>query len=91
MKPDKGKGLPFSEINQLIREFSEEKKMGENQYLELKFELIDKSCLTSQEYKEIFMEDSKKKKGSEYTSMIKIESDPKIAFRESPFPTSRLT
>jgi len=36
--------------------------MNEQQYLELKFELIDKNCLTSQEYKEIFMEDTKKKK-----------------------------
>lgn len=32
------------------------------QYQELKFELIDKNSLTSQEYKEIFLDDAKRKK-----------------------------
>lgn len=72
MKPEKGKGLPFSEINQIIKEFAEEKKMNEAQHMELKFELIDKNCLTSQEYKEIFLEETKKKKPNEYSSMIRI-------------------
>lgn len=36
------------EIDQLIRDFSEEKRLNETQYQELKFELIDKKSLTSQ-------------------------------------------
>ncbi len=27
MKPEKGKGIPFIEINQLIKDYSDEKKM----------------------------------------------------------------
>lgn len=50
------------EIDQLIKEFSDEKKFNEGSYQELKFELLDKNSLTSQEYKEIFLDDNKRKK-----------------------------
>jgi hypothetical protein len=35
----------------LIKEFCEEKNHTENQYHEMKFELIDKTALTASEYK----------------------------------------
>lgn len=72
-RADSGRGIQFVEIDQLIKDFSEEKRLNEQQYQELKFELIDKKSLTSQEYKEIFLDDAKRKKtGMEYRSMIKM-------------------
>lgn len=94
MKAQSHKGIPFVEIDQLIKEFSEEKKLNEVQYQELKFELIDKNSLSSQEYKEIFLDDAKRKKNNEYCSMIRVEPDQKIGasvMKENPFISSRLT
>ena len=64
------------------------------QYQELKFELIDKNSLTSQQYKEIFLDDAKRKKTGEYCSMIRMEPDYKnnLAVKQTtPFMSSRLT
>jgi hypothetical protein len=61
----------------------------------LKFELIDKKSLNAQEYKEIFLDDAKKK-GEEYRSMMKIGPDPSStlynsAFTNNIFSASKLT
>ena len=61
-KAEKHRGISFAEIDQLIKDFSEEKKLNEGQYQEIKFELIDKNSLSSMEYKEIFLDDAKRKK-----------------------------
>jgi hypothetical protein len=92
-RAEKHKGIQFLEIDQLIKDFSDENRLNEVQYQELKFELIDKNSLTSQEYKEIFLDDAKRKKTSEYCSMIRMEPDLKVnnSMRETPFNNSRLT
>ena len=93
MKVEKHRGIPFMEIDQILKEFCDEKRMNEGQFQELKFELIDKNSLTSQEYKEIFLDDAKRKKNGEYCSMIRLESESKSTnvSRDTPFLSSRLT
>lgn len=94
MKVEKHRGVSFLEIDQLIKEFSEEKRFNEVEFQELKFELIDKNSLTSQEYKEIFLDDVKRKKTGEYCSMIRMEDSNKqsLSTRDTaPFMSSRLT
>lgn len=82
------------EIDQIIKEFSEEKKLTQPQYQELKFQLIDKKSLSSQEYKEIFIVDAKKK-GAEYRSMVKLSPDSgalyNSGFNNNLFSASKLT
>jgi hypothetical protein len=59
----------------------------------LKFELIDKKSLNAQEYKEIFLDDAKKK-GEEYRSMMKLPSESNLsnsAFNNNIFSASKLT
>ena len=56
-RAESGRGIQFQEIDQLIKAFSEEKKLSDQRYQELKFELIDKKSLSSAEYKAIFLDD----------------------------------
>lgn len=50
-KGETGRGISILEVDHLIRDFSDEHKLSEQQSQELKFELIDKKSLNSQEYK----------------------------------------
>lgn len=94
LKSQKNKGIQFMEIDQIIKEFSQEKKLSQPQYQELKFQLIDKKSLSSQEYKEIFIVDAKKK-GAEYRSMVKLSPDSgalyNSGFNNNLFSASKLT
>ena len=40
-------GIPYSEINQIIKDYSEGKGLGEDGYLALKYELISQNSLNS--------------------------------------------
>jgi signal recognition particle GTPase len=47
-KSDKGCGISILEVDQLIKDYSEEQRLSEQQSQELKFELIDKKSLNAQ-------------------------------------------
>lgn len=57
-----GSGIAYLEIDQILKEYCESKGLGPDKYQELKFELIDKTSLTSSEYKEIFLDEAMKMK-----------------------------
>lgn len=75
LKAETARGISILEVDQLIKEYSEEQRLSEQQSQELKFELIDKKSLNAQEYKEIFLDEAKRRKSSEYRSMIKLQPE----------------
>jgi hypothetical protein len=50
-KATKGGGLSYVEIDKLLAEYCESQGMREEKYHEFKFELIDRTALSSAEYK----------------------------------------